>query len=63
MSLEELQDCNCVTRECVIRSVFVFGLYVSTFKGSDEYGAEIGCTRCGDSLGHGDAAVIRRTPP
>lgn len=29
MSLGELQDCSCVARGCVIRSVFVFSLYLS----------------------------------
>lgn len=29
MSVEELQDCSCVARGCVRRSVFVFSLYFS----------------------------------
>ena len=29
MSLEELQDCSCVARGCVRRSVFVFFSYAS----------------------------------
>jgi hypothetical protein len=58
MSLEELQDSNYATRGCVIRSVFIFLLVV--FQGSNEYGVEMGYTRCGDSLRHSDAAATAK---